>query len=66
MTITTHMCRGNFRSSWVAPGRLRLRRRRLFNELVVDGYFMEFDDERSGGSRRCVSCPRQVRRFSAW
>jgi len=49
MTITTHMCRGNFRSSWVAQGGYDFVADALFNELVVDGYFMEFDDERSGG-----------------
>jgi 5-methyltetrahydropteroyltriglutamate--homocysteine methyltransferase len=49
MTITTHMCRGNFRSSWVAQGGYDFVADALFNELAVDGYFMEFDDERSGG-----------------
>ena len=49
MTVTTHMCRGNFRSSWVAQGGYDFVADALFNELNVDGYFMEFDDERSGG-----------------
>jgi 5-methyltetrahydropteroyltriglutamate--homocysteine methyltransferase len=49
MTVTTHMCRGNFRSSWVAQGGYDFVADALFNELTVDGYFMEFDDERSGG-----------------
>jgi 5-methyltetrahydropteroyltriglutamate--homocysteine methyltransferase len=49
MTVTTHMCRGNFRSSWVARGGYDFVADALFNELDVDGYFMEFDDERSGG-----------------
>ena len=48
MTITTHMCRGNFRSSWVAEGGYDFVAEALFNELTVDGFFMEFDDERSG------------------
>jgi 5-methyltetrahydropteroyltriglutamate--homocysteine methyltransferase len=48
MTITTHMCRGNFRSSWVAEGGYDFVAEALFNELNVDGFFMEFDDERSG------------------
>jgi 5-methyltetrahydropteroyltriglutamate--homocysteine methyltransferase len=43
------MCRGNFRSSWVAQGGYDFVADALFNELAVDGYFMEFDDERSGG-----------------
>ena len=49
MTVTTHMCRGNFRSSWVAQGGYDFVADALFNELNVDGFFMEFDDERSGG-----------------
>jgi 5-methyltetrahydropteroyltriglutamate--homocysteine methyltransferase len=43
------MCRGNFRSSWVARGGYDFVADALFNELNVDGYFMEYDDERSGG-----------------
>jgi 5-methyltetrahydropteroyltriglutamate--homocysteine methyltransferase len=49
MTVTTHMCRGNFRSSWVARGGYEFVADALFNQLNVDGFFMEYDDERSGG-----------------
>jgi 5-methyltetrahydropteroyltriglutamate--homocysteine methyltransferase len=49
MTITTHMCRGNFRSSWVAEGGYDFVAEALFNDLAVDAFFMEWDDERSGG-----------------
>ena len=49
MSVTTHMCRGNFRSSWVAEGGYDHVAEALFAELRVDGYFMEWDDERSGG-----------------
>ena len=49
MTITTHTCRGNFRSSWVAAGGYDYVAEALFNELAVDGFFLEYDDERSGG-----------------
>jgi 5-methyltetrahydropteroyltriglutamate--homocysteine methyltransferase len=49
MAVTTHMCRGNFRSSWVAEGGYDFVAEALFNELQVDGFFMEWDDERSGG-----------------
>jgi 5-methyltetrahydropteroyltriglutamate--homocysteine methyltransferase len=49
MSVTTHMCRGNFRSSWVAEGGYDFVAEALLNELEVDGYFMEWDDERSGG-----------------
>jgi 5-methyltetrahydropteroyltriglutamate--homocysteine methyltransferase len=49
MSVTTHMCRGNFRSSWAAEGSYDFVAEALFNELDVDGFFMEWDDERSGG-----------------
>src|ERR671933_559336 len=49
MAVTTHMCRGNFRSSWGAEGGYDFVAEALFNELQVDGFFMEWDDERSGG-----------------
>jgi 5-methyltetrahydropteroyltriglutamate--homocysteine methyltransferase len=49
MAVTTHMCRGNFRSSWVAEGGYDFVAEALFGELEVDGFFMEWDDERSGG-----------------
>jgi 5-methyltetrahydropteroyltriglutamate--homocysteine methyltransferase len=49
MSVTTHMCRGNFRSSWVASGGYDFVAEALFGELKVDGFFLEFDDERSGG-----------------
>ncbi len=48
LTVTTHMCRGNFRDSWVAEGGYDFVAEELFNELDVDGFFMEYDDERSG------------------
>jgi 5-methyltetrahydropteroyltriglutamate--homocysteine methyltransferase len=49
MAVTTHMCRGNFRSSWAAEGSYDFVAEALFGELDVDGFFMEWDDERSGG-----------------
>jgi 5-methyltetrahydropteroyltriglutamate--homocysteine methyltransferase len=49
LAVTTHMCRGNFRSSWAAEGGYEFVAEALFNELDVDGFFMEWDDERSGG-----------------
>jgi 5-methyltetrahydropteroyltriglutamate--homocysteine methyltransferase len=49
MTVTTHMCRGNFRSSWAASGSYDFVAEALFSELDVDGFFLEYDDERSGG-----------------
>jgi 5-methyltetrahydropteroyltriglutamate--homocysteine methyltransferase len=49
LAVTTHMCRGNFRSSWAAEGGYDFVAEALFSELAVDGFFLEFDDERSGG-----------------
>jgi methionine synthase II (cobalamin-independent) len=49
ITITTHMCRGNFRSSWVAEGGYDFVAEALFGQLGVDGFFLEYDDARSGG-----------------
>ena len=49
MAVTTHLCRGNFQSSWVASGGYDFVAEALFNELDVDGFFLEYDDERSGG-----------------
>ena len=48
MTICVHLCRGNFRSSWAAEGGYEPVAKVLFNELNVDGYFLEYDDARSG------------------
>jgi 5-methyltetrahydropteroyltriglutamate--homocysteine methyltransferase len=49
MSVTTHACRGNFRSAWAAEGSWDFVAEALLNELDVDGFFMEWDDERSGG-----------------
>jgi 5-methyltetrahydropteroyltriglutamate--homocysteine methyltransferase len=49
MTVTAHLCRGNFRSAWRAQGGYEYVAEALFNQLDVDGFFLEFDDERSGG-----------------
>jgi 5-methyltetrahydropteroyltriglutamate--homocysteine methyltransferase len=49
MTITMHLCRGNFRSSFVAAGGYEPVAETLFNRIKVHGYFMEYDTERAGG-----------------
>jgi 5-methyltetrahydropteroyltriglutamate--homocysteine methyltransferase len=49
MRVTTHMCRGNYRSAWAAEGGYDFVAEALFGELNVDGFFCEFDDARSGG-----------------
>jgi 5-methyltetrahydropteroyltriglutamate--homocysteine methyltransferase len=48
MRITTHMCRGNFQSSWAAEGSYDFVAEALFGGLNVDGFFLEYDDARSG------------------
>jgi 5-methyltetrahydropteroyltriglutamate--homocysteine methyltransferase len=49
MVITTHSCRGNFRSTFIASGGYEPVADLLFNQIDADGYFLEWDDERSGG-----------------
>ncbi|MGH9295731.1 MAG: 5-methyltetrahydropteroyltriglutamate--homocysteine S-methyltransferase, partial [Acidimicrobiales bacterium] len=49
MFVSAHACRGNFQSYWVAKGGYDHVAEALFNELEVDAFFLEFDDERSGG-----------------
>ena len=49
MRIAAHVCRGNFRSSWIAEGGYDYVAEELFGGLDVDAFFCEFDDERSGG-----------------
>ncbi len=58
MAVTTHMCRGNFRSSWAASGGYDFVAEALFSELNVDGFFCEWDDERSGGFEPLRFVPR--------
>jgi 5-methyltetrahydropteroyltriglutamate--homocysteine methyltransferase len=47
--VSTHMCRGNFRSRWVASGGYEPIAERIFAGLDVDAFFLEFDSERAGG-----------------
>ncbi len=58
MTVTTHMCRGNFRSSWVAQGGYDFVAEAVLGTLAVDAFFMEYDDERSGGFEPLRFVPR--------
>jgi 5-methyltetrahydropteroyltriglutamate--homocysteine methyltransferase len=48
MTVCVHTCRGNHRSAWVASGGYDSVAEAVFNELNVDGLFLEYDDDRSG------------------
>jgi 5-methyltetrahydropteroyltriglutamate--homocysteine methyltransferase len=49
MTVCMHLCRGNFAGSWVAEGGYEPVAELLFNQIGVDGYFLEYDSERAGG-----------------
>ena len=62
MTVCTHMCRGNFRSSWVAEGGYDHVAEALFGDLAVDGFFLEYDDARSGGFEPLRFVPRGEKR----
>jgi 5-methyltetrahydropteroyltriglutamate--homocysteine methyltransferase len=49
MTISMHLCRGNFRSTWMAQGGYERVADILLNQMNVDAYFMEYDSDRAGG-----------------
>src|SRR5213083_878422 len=48
MTLAVHLCRGNFKSTWAAQGGYEPVAEALLSEMGVDGYFLEYDDARSG------------------
>ena len=58
MTLAMHLCRGNFRSAWIAQGGYAPVADRLFNQLGIDVYFMEYDTERAGGFEPLRFLPR--------
>ncbi len=58
MTISMHLCRGNFRSTWVASGGYEPVAEVLFNEIASDAYFMEYDTDRAGGFEPLRFVPR--------
>jgi 5-methyltetrahydropteroyltriglutamate--homocysteine methyltransferase len=49
MVITTHVCRGNFRSTWISSGGYEPVAESLLAKCNYDGYFLEYDSERAGG-----------------
>jgi 5-methyltetrahydropteroyltriglutamate--homocysteine methyltransferase len=49
MVVTMHSCRGNFRSTWIAEGGYDYVAERIFNDVNLDGYFLEWDTDRAGG-----------------
>jgi 5-methyltetrahydropteroyltriglutamate--homocysteine methyltransferase len=58
MVVSMHLCRGNFRSTWVAQGGYEPVAEVLFNTIGVDAYFMEYDSERAGGFEPLRFVPR--------
>jgi 5-methyltetrahydropteroyltriglutamate--homocysteine methyltransferase len=58
MTISMHLCRGNFRSTWVAAGGYEPVADALFNRIDSDAYFMEYDSDRAGGFEPLRFVPR--------
>ena len=58
MTVSMHLCRGNFRSTWVASGGYEPVAETLFNRIGVDAYFMEYDTDRAGGFEPLRFVPR--------
>lgn len=61
MTITMHLCRGNYRSTFMGAGGYDAVQEVLFGEIGVDGYFMEYDDERSGSFEPLRRLPKDKR-----
>ena len=62
MTITMHLCRGNYKSTFMGSGGYEAEAEVLFDRIKVHGFFMEYDDERAGGFEplRQVPKDRQV------
>jgi methionine synthase II (cobalamin-independent) len=61
LTVCTHLCRGNFRSSWRAQGGYVTVAETIFTQLPYDGFFLEFDDARSGDFSPLRHVPKHVR-----
>ena len=61
MAVAIHTCRGNFKSTWLASGSYDYVAETAFSTLEVDGFFLEYDDERSGGFEPLRYIPRGKR-----
>ena len=57
LTVGIHLCRGNYRSTWFAEGGYEPVAEVLFNNINVDAYFLEYDDERSGDFAPFITAP---------
>jgi 5-methyltetrahydropteroyltriglutamate--homocysteine methyltransferase len=62
MVITTHVCRGNFRSTWISEGGYEPVAEVLLGGIDYDGYFLEYDSERAGGLEPLRFLPRGKKR----
>jgi len=62
MAVCIHLCRGNYQSSWLSEGGYDPIAEILLGEIEVDGYFLEYDDERSGGFAPLRFVPRGKKR----
>lgn len=62
MSFATHICRGNFQSRWAASGGYEPVAEKLFGQLQVDGYLLEYDSERAGGFEPLRFVPRDGRK----
>lgn len=60
MAITFHMCKGNFRSAWLYEGSYDRIAKRLLAIKEIDGFFLEFDDDRSGGFEPLANIGKQM------
>jgi 5-methyltetrahydropteroyltriglutamate--homocysteine methyltransferase len=58
MVVSIHLCRGNFRSTWIASGGYEPVAETLFNRIDADAYFMEYDSDRAGGFEPLRFVPR--------
>ena len=66
LAITTHLCRGNNQSMWAAEGGYDFVAEALFGDLNVDGFFLEYDDERSGTFEPLRFVPKTSSSCSDW
>ncbi|KAB1661398.1 5-methyltetrahydropteroyltriglutamate--homocysteine S-methyltransferase [Pseudoclavibacter sp. CFCC 13796] len=62
MTITTHVCRGNFRSTWISSGGYEPVAPYLLGQVDYDGFFLEYDSDRAGGFEPLRFLPHDGRR----
>ena len=65
MTITMHMCRGNYKSTYMGAGGYEAVQEILFNKIKVHGFFMEYDTDRAGGFEPLANAAEGSRR-GAW